>query len=245
MFRRSVGSLALVVLAWLAVAAGAGAHRPAPRASGSRVTACRSPTPPGSAPPSRRRRWRSGSASRIPTPPPSSALMPAQQNPASSQYDHFLTPRAVRRPVRGRPGRTSNGPCRGCAPAAHGSWTPRARGTSSRSPPRSSRSTGCSTTTIGSYQAKGVTFLANSSAPSVPAGLDVLTVMGLNTLIHPTTPLTGAHRGDRAPGSTLLGKATEPAALKSIPGEGGLRRRASPPSSAPPCSEPERSRCPA
>jgi pseudomonalisin len=56
-------------------------------------------------------------------------------------------------------------------------------------------------THISSYVAKGVHFLANSSAPSVPARLDVLTIMGLNTLVHPTTPLAGAHRSARAPGS--------------------------------------------
>jgi pseudomonalisin len=77
-------------------------------------------------------------------------------------------------------------------------------------------------TRIGSYQAKGTSFLANSTAPSVPAGLDVLTVMGLNTLIHPTTPLTGATSADRGGADTVLGKATSPAALKSIPGEGAL-----------------------
>jgi pseudomonalisin len=77
-------------------------------------------------------------------------------------------------------------------------------------------------TEIGSYQARGTTFLANNSAPSVPAHLDVLTVMGLNTLIHPTTPLTGATAANRAPGSTLLGKSTSPTALKSIAGEGAL-----------------------
>ncbi len=46
--------------------------------------------------------------------------------------------------------------------------------------------------------------------------------MGLNTLIHPTTPLTGATAASRAPGSSLLGRATSPAALKSIAGEGSL-----------------------
>jgi subtilase family serine protease len=49
-------------------------------------------------------------------------------------------------------------------------------------------------THISSYTAKGAHFLANSSAPSVPAHLDVLTMMGLNTLAHPTTPLAGAVR---------------------------------------------------
>jgi pseudomonalisin len=77
-------------------------------------------------------------------------------------------------------------------------------------------------TKINSYEARGTRFLANAAAPSVPAGLRVLTVMGLNTLIHPTTPLAGAHRGDRAPGSSVLGRSTSPTALKSIAGEGTL-----------------------
>ncbi len=72
------------------------------------------------------------------------------------------------------------------------------------------------------YEAKGITFLANASPPSVPAHLDVLTIVGLNTLDHPTTPLTGAHKGLPAPGSSVLGLSTVPAALPSIPGEGTL-----------------------
>ena len=34
--------------------------------------------------------------------------------------------------------------------------------------------------------------------------------MGLNTLQRPTTPLTGAHQGSPAPGSSVLGKSTAP-----------------------------------
>jgi pseudomonalisin len=72
------------------------------------------------------------------------------------------------------------------------------------------------------YRAKGVTFLANSSAPSVPAHLDIFDIVGLNTLEHPTTPLENAHRGAPAPGSSVLGLSTAPASLPSIPGESTL-----------------------
>ena len=72
------------------------------------------------------------------------------------------------------------------------------------------------------YSAKGTSFLANATPPSVPAHLDVLAIVGLNTLDHPTTPLTGAHSGVPAPGSKVLGLSTAPASLPSIPGEGAL-----------------------
>ncbi len=72
------------------------------------------------------------------------------------------------------------------------------------------------------YSVKGTNFLANNSAPSVPAHLDILDIVGLNTLDRPTTPLAGAHRGAPAPGSSLLGLPTAPASLPSIPGEGTL-----------------------
>lgn len=78
-------------------------------------------------------------------------------------------------------------------------------------------------TSIGSYRAKGTAFVANATAPSVPAGLHVLTVMGLNTLIHPTTPLTGAtHANPAGTIDSVLGTSTSPAALNSIAGEGSL-----------------------
>jgi pseudomonalisin len=72
------------------------------------------------------------------------------------------------------------------------------------------------------YRAKGTMFLANASAPSVPAHLGIFDIVGLNTLEHPTTPLAGAHRGAPAPGSSLLGLSTAPASLPSIPGESTL-----------------------
>jgi len=77
-------------------------------------------------------------------------------------------------------------------------------------------------TRVNRYTAKGVTFLANATPPSVPLHLDVLAIVGLNTLEHPTTPLVNAHRGAPAPGSAVLGLSTAPAALPSIPGEGAL-----------------------
>jgi pseudomonalisin len=72
------------------------------------------------------------------------------------------------------------------------------------------------------YEAKGITFLANSAAPSVPAHLDIFDILGLNTLQRPTTPLANAHQGAPAPGSSVLGLPTPPAALSSIPGESTL-----------------------
>ncbi|HUA05288.1 MAG TPA: S53 family peptidase [Solirubrobacteraceae bacterium] len=77
-------------------------------------------------------------------------------------------------------------------------------------------------TKINRYSAKGVAFLANATPPSVPAHLDVLAIVGLNTLEHPTTPLEHAHKSAPAPGSSLLGLPTAPASLPSIPGEGTL-----------------------
>src|SRR3984885_2840922 len=77
-------------------------------------------------------------------------------------------------------------------------------------------------TKVNRYSAHGTSFLANDSAPSVPAHLDVLAIVGLNTLDRPTTPLAGAHGGAPAPGSSALGLSTAPASLPSIPGEGTL-----------------------
>ncbi len=44
--------------------------------------------------------------------------------------------------------------------------------------------------TIGSYTSKGVTFLANEQAPTVPSGDSIQTVVGLNTLQHFSIPQT-------------------------------------------------------
>ncbi len=156
-----------------------------------------------------------------PHPAAEQALMAAQQNPASPQYHHFLTPAQYDRKF--AVSKTA---------FQHTlSWL-RAGGATILDTSAARNFVEISATVaqldklfqtaIGSYQAHGVRFLANQSAPSVPAGLHVLTVMGLNTLIHPTTPLAGASAGDRAPGSSLLGRATDPSALKSIAGEGSL-----------------------
>src|SRR6185312_13226059 len=156
-----------------------------------------------------------------PHPVAEQALMAAQQSPASPQYHHFLTPAQYTRrfAVSKTAFRHTLSWLRGGGATVMD--TSAARDYVEISAPVSAIDK-LFQTTIGSYEAQGVHFLANQSAPSVPAGLHILTVMGLNTLIHPTTPLAGATAGDRAPGSSLLGKATDPTALKSIAGEGTL-----------------------
>jgi pseudomonalisin len=219
MSRRSVGSLVCALLALLAAATAASAAR-APRiwfpmnrlplAHATRLGAASSS-----------QRMEVGVGLKDPHPAAEQKLMAAQQNPASPQYHHFLTPAqydkrfAVSKTtfqrtlswLRGGGARILD--TSGARDFVEISAT-------------TSQLDRLFATTIGSYEAKGVHFLANESAPSVPAGLSVLTVMGLNTLIHPATPLTGATAADRAPGSSLLGRATDPSALKSIAGEGSL-----------------------
>ena len=46
-------------------------------------------------------------------------------------------------------------------------------------------------TEIHSYSARGTHFLANRYAPTAPKDAGVLAIMGLNTLVHPTTPQAG------------------------------------------------------
>jgi subtilase family serine protease len=221
MFRRSASALALTALALLLMAAGAGASTA--RTSRIWFPLDRLPlahaTKLGAARPSQT--MEIGIGLKDPHAAAEQALMTAQQNPSSPQYDHFLTPAQYDSRF-------------AVASTTFGRTLTWLRGGGARILETSgardfveisatvSQIDKLFDTSIGAYEAKGVRFLANASAPSVPAGLDVLTVMGLNTLIHPTTPLTGAHGSDRAPGSTLLGKATDPAALKSIPGEGSL-----------------------
>jgi subtilase family serine protease len=221
MFRRSAWSLVLTALTLLLVAASASAS--AARTSRIWFPLDRLPLAHadklGAAKPSQT--MDIGIGLKDPHAAAEQALMTAQQNPSSSQYDHFLTP--AQYDSRFAVGDTTFDRTlswlRGGG--AHILDTSGARDFVEISA-TVSQIDKLFDTSIGSYEAKGVRFLANADAPSVPAGLDVLTVMGLNTLIHPTTPLTGARAGDRAPGSTLLGKATDPAALKSIPGEGPL-----------------------
>jgi pseudomonalisin len=149
------------------------------------------------------------------------ALIAAQQNPHSSAYQHFLTPAQYdgRFAVSGSDFASTLSWLRGGGARVLDTSGARNFVEISATVKQVDTLFG---TSIGRYQAKGVDFLANSSAPSVPAGLKVLTVMGLNTLVHPTTPLAGADRADRAPGSSLLGRSTSPAALRSIAGEGTL-----------------------
>jgi pseudomonalisin len=149
------------------------------------------------------------------------ALIAAQQTPASPDYQHFLTPAQydARFGVAQAAFTRTLAWLRGGG--AHVINTAGARNFVEISA-TVSQIDRLLQTRIGRYRAGGVTFLANGSAPSVPAGLRILTVMGLNTLVHPTTPLAGAHAGDPAPGSSLLGRSTAPSALHSIPNEGSL-----------------------
>jgi pseudomonalisin len=156
-----------------------------------------------------------------PHPGAEQALMAAQQNPASPQYHHFLTPAQFE----SRFAVSKSSFQRTLSWLRHGHArvldTAGARNFVEISA-TVKQIDSLFRTRIGRYEARGVRFLANATAPSVPAGLHVLTVMGLNTLVHPTTPLANASAGDRAPGSTRLGHSTSPTALKSIPGEGTL-----------------------
>ncbi len=149
------------------------------------------------------------------------ALARAQQNPASPSYQHFLTPAQFE----SRFAVSKAAFSRTLAWLKHGGAnvieTSGARDYVEVSA-TVKQVDSLFGTKINRYTAKGVSFLANATPPSVPAHLDVLAIVGLNTLDHPTTPLTGAHRGVPAPGSTVLGLSTAPASLPSIPGEGTL-----------------------
>ncbi len=150
------------------------------------------------------------------------ALVAAQQDPSSPQYHHFLTP--AQYDARFGLSQTTFNKALAWLQAggARVLDTSGARNFVEISA-TVSQVQRLFQTSIGSYQAHGSRFLANASAPSVPAGLHVLTVMGLNTLIHPTTPLTGATRSDPTGAiDSVLGRPTSPTALKSIPGESGL-----------------------
>ncbi len=149
------------------------------------------------------------------------ALAKALQNPASPQYQHFLTPAQFDSRF-GVPKATFNKAL---------SWLK--KGGAQITDSAGARNYIEFTATVkqvnalfgtheNRYSAKGTTFLANNSAPSVPAHLDIFDVVGLNTLERPTTPLENAHKGVPAPGSTVLGLSTAPASLPSIPGEGTL-----------------------
>jgi pseudomonalisin len=149
------------------------------------------------------------------------ALERAQQNPASPEYQHFLTPAQFD----SRFGVSKTTFARMLAWLRGGGAT-----VIETSGARNYVEIDATVkqvdslfgTKVNRYSAHGTSFLANDSAPSVPAHLDVLAIVGLNTLDRPTTPLAGAHRGAPAPGSSLLGLPTAPASLPSIPGEGTL-----------------------
>ena len=149
------------------------------------------------------------------------ALERAQQNPASPEYQHFLTPAQFD----SRFGVSKTTFSRMLAWLRSGGATV-IETSGARNYVEISATVkqvdGLFGTHENRYSAKGTNFLANDSAPSVPAHLDVLAIVGLNTLDRPTTPLAGAHRGAAAPGSSVLGLSTAPASLPSIPGEGTL-----------------------
>ena len=154
-----------------------------------------------------------------PNPAGEQALMAAQQDPSSSQYHKFLTPAQFTAQF-GVPQATFQQ----VSSWLQGGGAKVITSAGARNYVEVTATVGqvqqLFGTQINKYSAKGVDFLANATPPSVPAGLDVLTVMGLNTLQHPTTPLTGAHQGSQAPGSSVLGKATAPGS--SVLGSVGL-----------------------
>jgi subtilase family serine protease len=156
-----------------------------------------------------------------PHPGAEQALVAAQQDPSSPEYQHFLTPSQFDSRFA-----VSKSDFARTLAWLHGGGARLLSTSGARDFVEISATVEqvdrLFATQIGSYEAKGVRFLANASAPSVPGGLGVLTVMGLNTLMHPTTPLVNAKSGARAPGSSVLGLPTDPAALKGITGEGSL-----------------------
>jgi len=224
--------LTVLMVSWAAIAAVAAGHAaaaPAHRADthtrAARVWFPRNRLPLahatglGAAKPSQRMKL--GIGFRDPNVSGENALLAAEQDPSSSDYHHFLTPAQYDTRFGGasatfakalrwlRDGGATVVDSSGARDFIEISATV-------------SQVDRLFETQIDSYKAHGVQFLANDSAPSVPAHLDVLDVMGLNTLMRPTTPLTNASASNRAPGSTLLGRATSPAALKGMAGEGAL-----------------------
>ena len=157
-----------------------------------------------------------------PNPAGEQALMAAQQDPSSSQYHKFLTPAQFTAQF-GVPQATFQQ----VLSWLQGGGAKVITSAGARNYVEVTATVGqvqqLFGTQINKYSAKGVDFLANATPPSVPAGLDVLTVMGLNTLQHPTTPLTGAHQGSPAPGSSVLGKSTAPG--RRCSDRSGLGRR--------------------
>jgi pseudomonalisin len=219
MSRPAAGPMAFLVSALLSLVVGAGS---ATAATHGRIWFPRNMLPLahatklGAARPSQR--MEVGVGLKDPRPAAEQALLAAQENPASPEYKHFLTPAQFE----ARFGVSRATFARTLA-WLHAGGAKVISTSGARNYVEISATVkqidALFQTRINRYVAHGVDFLANASAPSVPSGLRILTVMGLNTLVHPTTPLAGAHRGDPAPGSSVLGRATSPATLKSIPGE--------------------------
>ena len=149
------------------------------------------------------------------------SLERALQNPASSQYQHFLTPAQFDSRF-GVPQATFNKVVAWLQKGGANVYETAGARNYVEFSATVKQIDALFATHENRYSAKGTTFLANNSAPSVPAHMDILEVVGLNTLDHPTTPLENAHRGKPAPGSSVLGLPTAPASLPSIPGEGAL-----------------------
>src|ERR1700722_3481160 len=183
MFRRSAGSLAFALLALLLAAAGAGASTT--RTGRVWFPLNRLPlahaTKRGAATPSQT--MQIGIGLKDPHAAAEQSLIAAQENPASAEYQHFLTP--AQYDARFAVSRTSLD--RTLAWLRGGGAQIQETSGARDFVEISATVTQIDklfATTINRYEAKGVSFLANAGAPSVPAGLNVLTVMGLNTLVH-------------------------------------------------------------
>jgi pseudomonalisin len=117
------------------------------------------------------------------------AYQAALYNPASADYHHFLTPAEFDASY-GMPAATVQavqawliaGGLEVTETAGAGNWI-QAVGTVGQIDKLMK-------TTIGSYSSKGVSFLANETAPTVPAHDSIFTVVGLNTLQKFSTPKT-------------------------------------------------------
>ena len=155
-----------------------------------RVHQERPPARPGHRPRQDRRarpRWRSGSACEHPRPAQEAALAAAQQDPASPDYRHYLSPAQYAQRF-GVDAATFQRTL---------SWLKAGGATVQVTSPSRDfveiKATVAQVdqlfgTEIHDYAAQGTRFIANRYAPSVPADADVLAIMGLNTLVHPTIP---------------------------------------------------------
>jgi hypothetical protein len=117
------------------------------------------------------------------------AYASAVYNPSSADYHHFLTPSQYASAfgvpaatVQAVTGWLKSGGLAVTQTAAAGNWI-QATGTVAQIDSLMNVS-------IAQYQSKGVTFLANQQAPTVPSGYGISTVVGLNTLQHFSVPKT-------------------------------------------------------